>query len=80
MNITVRQIEFRSTNGTDTIFGWIYIPAGPVRAAVQISHGMVEHMGRYHEFMRWLAQQGYAACASLISRRWNNNVLPKTYK
>lgn len=58
MNITVRQIEFRSTNGTDTIFGWIYIPAGPVRAAVQISHGMVEHMGRYHEFMRWLAQQG----------------------
>ena len=62
MNITVRQIEFRSTNGTDTIFGWIYIPAGPVRAAVQISHGMVEHMGRYHEFMRWLAQQGYAAC------------------
>lgn len=62
MNITVRQIEFKSTNGENTVFGWLYIPAEPARAVVQISHGMAEHMGRYHEFMRFLAQNGYIAC------------------
>lgn len=61
MNITVRQIEFKSTNGTDTIFGWMYMPSD-CRGVVQVVHGMAEHMGRYHEFMRFLAQNGYAAC------------------
>lgn len=62
MNITVRQIEFKSTDGVNTVFGWIYIPAEPARGVVQISHGMAEHMGRYHDFMRYLAQNGYIAC------------------
>ena len=38
MNITVRQIEFRSTNGTDTIFGWIYIPNAPLAETNGLKH------------------------------------------
>ncbi len=62
MNIIIRQITFKSTNLENTIFGWIYIPADLPRGIVQIIHGMNEHMGRYHDFMRYLAQNGYAAC------------------
>ena len=61
MNITIKQIEFKSSNGQAQVFGWIYQPER-VKAAVQIVHGMSEHMGRYHEFMHGLAQQGYVAC------------------
>ncbi len=42
--------------------GWLYIPAQPPKGIVQICHGMAEHMGRYHDFMRCLAQNGYVAC------------------
>ncbi|WP_101909878.1 alpha/beta fold hydrolase [Marasmitruncus massiliensis] len=62
MNITVKQIEFKSTDGVSGLFGWIYIPAEGNRGVIQIIHGMAEHMGRYHEFMRELAQHGYVAC------------------
>ncbi|MBC8584572.1 alpha/beta fold hydrolase [Youxingia wuxianensis] len=62
MNIIVKQIEFKSTNGENTIFGWIYTPSEGLRGIVQICHGMAEHMGRYHEFMRTLAKNGYVAC------------------
>ena len=62
MNITVKQIEYKSSATGNTIFGWIYIPAEPACAAVQIVHGMSEHMERYHELMRFLAQNGYVAC------------------
>ncbi|MCJ0932657.1 alpha/beta hydrolase [Virgibacillus halodenitrificans] len=29
------------------------------RAAIQLSHGMVEHIGRYHDFAEYLVNQGY---------------------
>ena len=61
MDITVRQITFRSSAGQSDVTGWIYLPESP-RGMVQLVHGMAEHMGRYHEFMRYLAQNGYAAC------------------
>lgn len=62
MNITVKQIQFKSTDGQSELFGWIYIPACSNGTIVQIVHDMAEHMGRYHEFMRELAQHGYVAC------------------
>lgn len=63
MNLNVRQISFRGCDGNDAT-GWLYLPGEPVRAAVQICHGMTDHMGRYHEFMRYLAENGYAACGA----------------
>lgn len=37
-----------------------WIPDGEVKAVLQIAHGMVEHIGRYAEFGRWLAENGIA--------------------
>ncbi len=38
-------------------------PAGqPVRAIVQITHGMSEHIERYDHFARFLAAHGFAVC------------------
>lgn len=38
-------------------------PAGqPVRAIVQITHGMSEHIERYDHFSRFLAAHGFAVC------------------
>lgn len=61
-NITVRQIEIESSNGRGMVRGWIYEPDTAPLAMVQICHGMQEHMGRYHDFMHFLAKNGYAAC------------------
>lgn len=63
MNLNIRQLSFRGCDGQPAT-GWLYLPAEPVRAAVQICHGMTEHMGRYHEFMRFLAGSGYAVCGA----------------
>lgn len=63
MNLNVRQFSFRGCD-CQPATGWIYQPGEPVRAAVQICHGMTEHMGRYHDFMRFLAGNGYAACGA----------------
>lgn len=62
MNITVKQIQFKSTDEISELFGWLYIPAESNGVVVQIIHGMAEHMGRYHDFMRELAQHGYVTC------------------
>ena len=36
-----------------------WFPEGQPRAILQITHGMVEHMGRYDAFAQWLAGQGF---------------------
>jgi len=60
---------FLSKDGKTRIHTLYYIPAGetkgqvpvPVdpKGIVQICHGMIEHMGRYDEFARFLVSQGY---------------------
>lgn len=62
MNLSVKQITFKSVVTDAPLTGWLYLPGVPLRAVVQICHGMQEHMGRYHDFMRFLARSGYAAC------------------
>ena len=52
-----------SSDGTHTLYGKVYIPKGKVRAIFQIAHGMAEHIERYHEFMAFLAENGFAAFA-----------------
>ena len=39
----------------------LVLPDQQPRAILQISHGMIEHKERYEGFMRFLAEQGYAA-------------------
>ncbi|TCL43018.1 alpha/beta fold hydrolase [Harryflintia acetispora] len=61
MRINIRSISFHSANGEDNISAVAYFPEGEeIRGIVLVSHGMLEHIGRYHEFMLYLAQQGLA--------------------
>ncbi len=43
------------------LHGIQWIPHTPVRASLQICHGMIEHIGRYEELAAYLCEQGIAA-------------------
>lgn len=50
-----------STDQTSRLHGYIWWPQEGVapRAAVQLVHGMAEHIGRYDEFARYLNSKGF---------------------
>ncbi len=50
-----------STDGIHTLCGTAYIPNGEIRMLLGISHGMVEHIGRYDAFMSHLTAHGILA-------------------
>ena len=47
-----------STDGIHQLHGIRWVPQGEPRAVLQIVHGMCEHIGRYDEFARNLAERG----------------------
>ncbi len=55
-----REFYLPSCDGRSRLRCLEWIPDGEVLATVQISHGMVEHIGRYREFGIWLAERGIA--------------------
>jgi len=61
MKVKRSDFSFRSSNGINTIRGIKILPEDmPVKAVLQISHGMVEHYDRYIDFMEYLASNGIA--------------------
>ncbi len=54
-------IYYESSTGTNRIHALMCIPEGEIRGIVQISHGIAEHIDRYRDFMRFLADHGYLA-------------------
>lgn len=71
VTVTAAPVGFLSHDGVSKIKGLEWKPAevrGRKRAAprgvVQIVHGMVEHVGRYDEFARFLAERGFVVCAA----------------
>lgn len=69
--VAVAPIGFLSHDGTSTIKGLVWSPAQTrgsrataPRGVIQIVHGMVEHVGRYDEFARFLVQHGFVVCAA----------------
>ncbi len=60
MNYTLSSLTFKSCDGKNTIYGRIYTPAsGEIRGVVQLSHGMVDHSGRYEALADYLTKNGY---------------------
>ena len=51
--------EFKGYNET-VLPGYIWLPEGEVKAVLQITHGMTEHMGRYEAFAGSLCPLGIA--------------------
>ena len=51
---------FLSCNKVNTVYVRSRLPEGPVRATLQIAHGLAEYIDRYDEFMDYLANAGIA--------------------
>lgn len=49
---------YRSNDGLTDIHAIRWVPEGEIKAVLQISHGMVEYIDRYHEFAVFLAERG----------------------
>jgi len=49
---------YNSSSGTTKIHAVRYIPNGDIKAILQISHGMVEHIERYEDFALFLNSKG----------------------
>lgn len=56
----LKELTFKSCNLINDIYVRCWLPDGPVRATVQIAHGLAEYVTRYDTFMQFLASEGYA--------------------
>ena len=61
--MAIREIEFPSYNGRDTIKGWCYSPITEPKAIVQIVHGLGEHSRRYLHMIGKMLEAGFVVCA-----------------
>lgn len=53
-----QEFWFDSKSGVDRLHGVRWVPEGAPAAVMQIVHGMAEHIERYEEFARFLAEKG----------------------
>lgn len=60
----LREIEFKSTNGRDQVYGWIYEPAKEHIGVIQLVHGFGEHSRRYLEMITAFMAAGYVVVAN----------------
>ena len=56
-----RDFYYESSTGKNRIHARICTPDGTPRGIVQIAHGIAEHINRYEDFMRFLAENGFVA-------------------
>jgi len=61
--MALKEIEFPSRNGRDTIHAWVYEPTVPARAVVQLVHGLGEHSRRYIRLIAKLLDEGFVVAA-----------------
>ncbi len=65
MSIIKKDAYFNSSTGKDRIHTVIWQDdSQPPAAVIQIAHGLGEHMGRYDEFARFLAANGFVVCGN----------------
>ncbi len=58
------EIYYKSNDGITDIHAIIWKPTNEIKAIVQISHGMVEHINRYETFAKYLNNQGILVCGN----------------
>ncbi|HAS20363.1 MAG TPA: alpha/beta hydrolase [Lachnospiraceae bacterium] len=57
--VVKRNFTYRSTDGHTRIHAIEWVPEGEVRGVLQLIHGMVEYIGRYDRFARFMASHGW---------------------
>lgn len=58
MSVIKKEFTFPSTDRRTEIHAIEWVPEQEVKAVLQICHGMVEYIDRYHEFAAYLADRG----------------------
>ena len=59
----LHEVKFLSYNERDNVYGWIYVPAAPVKGVVQLVHGFGEHSRRYFHMIVKLMDAGFVVAA-----------------
>ena len=59
MSYTVTELTYPSSDGKNTVYAKLFIPAGSVKGVIQLSHGMIDHVERYTEIASYFAERGY---------------------
>ena len=60
MSYSFSEIKFQSADGKNTVNAEIYTPRGKnIRGVVQLSHGMLDYVGRYRNLAEYLTERGY---------------------
>jgi len=57
--VTKETLSIKSTNGINDLYVVLWKPEGSPKGVIQISHGMIEHIGRYSEFAERMADRGF---------------------
>ncbi|HZK01316.1 MAG TPA: alpha/beta fold hydrolase [Anaerovoracaceae bacterium] len=68
--------SFLSSNKVDNVHFAVYIPHKKPIGIIQVSHGMAEHFGRYHEFTEFLVEKGFIVCGN--DHLGHGNTAPST--
>ena len=61
-----REFTYPSKDGKTQIHAIEWIPEQEVKAVLQICHGMVEYIDRYHEFASYLAERGIYVTGHIV--------------
>jgi alpha-beta hydrolase superfamily lysophospholipase len=61
--MALRELDFPSFNGRDTVKAWVYTPIRKPRAIVQVVHGFMEHSRRYLHMILELNEAGFVVAA-----------------
>jgi alpha-beta hydrolase superfamily lysophospholipase len=65
MSYSYSEIKFPSKDGINTINAGIYEPRNTeIRAVIQVSHGMVDHIGRYKNLAEFFCKKGYVVAGN----------------
>ena len=54
-----QEFYYPSRDGKTQIHALEWVPEGKIKGVLQICHGMVEYIDRYHEFAEYMSENGY---------------------
>jgi len=65
MNYIFKELGFRSSDGKNTVHAEIYEPKNrKINGIVQISHGMIDYVGRYEALADYLTERGFVVAGA----------------
>ena len=70
-----KEFSFLSACKTTSIHAVSYVPDGPVKGILQITHGMVEYIERYEEFADYLIEWIVSKCDMEFDRQTEFHII-----